>query len=65
MKPTAGRSRSSGGKTRKPITLGGQRKSDDGARQVSGDGTHGRWRHVNQGALLVERSVLHLPGQEG
>jgi len=44
--------------SRKPITLGGQHKSDDGARQVFGDGMHGRLRCVNQGDLPKERPRL-------
>ena len=38
---------------RKPITLGGQQKSDDGARQVFGDGMRRRLCHVDQGDLPV------------
>ena len=41
--------------TRKPVTLGGQRRSDDRARQVFGDGMRGRLRDVNQGDLLETR----------
>jgi len=41
---------------RKPVTLGGQRKSDDRARKVVGDGMHGRSCHVNQGDLPDRRS---------
>jgi hypothetical protein len=40
---------------RKPVTLGGQRKSDDRARQVFGDGMRRRSRDVNQGDLLETR----------
>jgi cytochrome c len=43
---------------RKPVTLGGQRKSDDRARKVVGDGMHGRSCHVNQGDLPDRRSVF-------
>lgn len=39
----------------KPVTLGGQRKSDDRARQVFGDGMRGRLRDVNQGDLPETR----------
>jgi hypothetical protein len=42
---------------REPITLGGQRKSDGGARQVCGDGMHGRLRCVNQGDLSGRRAA--------
>jgi hypothetical protein len=37
--------------SRKSVTLGGQRKSGDGVRQVFGDGMQGSSRHVNQGDL--------------
>jgi hypothetical protein len=40
---------------RKPVTLGGQRKSDDRARQVFIDGMRRRSRDVNQGDLLETR----------
>jgi len=40
---------------RKPVTLGGQHRSDDGARQVFGDGMRGRSRDVNQGDLPETR----------
>ena len=36
---------------RKPVTLGGQRKSDDGVRGVVGDGMHGKVRRVKEGDL--------------
>lgn len=36
---------------REPVTLGGQCKSGDRARQVFGDGMRGRLRRVNQGDL--------------
>jgi hypothetical protein len=39
----------------KSVTLGGQQRSDDGARQVFGGGMRGRWRHVNQGDLPANR----------
>jgi hypothetical protein len=39
----------------KPVTLGGQHRSDDRARQVSGDGMRGRLRDVNQGDLPETR----------
>jgi hypothetical protein len=42
----------------KPVTLGGQRKSDDRARQVVGDGMHGSECHVNRGDLPDERLVF-------
>jgi hypothetical protein len=42
----------------KPITLGGQHRSDDRARQVFGDGMHGSSCHVNQGDLSGERLVF-------
>lgn len=42
----------------KPVTLGGQHKSDDRARQVVGDRMHGSERRVNQGDLLGERLVF-------
>jgi hypothetical protein len=41
--------------SRKPVTLGGQRKSDDRARQVFGDGMQVRLCCVNQGDLLEIR----------
>jgi hypothetical protein len=40
---------------RKPVTLGGQHKSDDRARQVFGDGMRERLRDVNQGDLPETR----------
>jgi len=39
------------GRPGKPVTLGEQQKSDDRARQVFGDGMHGRSCDVNQGDL--------------
>ncbi len=41
--------------SRKPVTLGGQRRSDGRARQVFGDGMRGRLRDVNQGDLPETR----------
>ena len=40
---------------RRPVTLGGQRRSDGRARQVFGDGMHGRSCGVNQGDLPEAR----------
>lgn len=42
--------------SRESVTLGGQRRSDGGARQVFGGGMRGRLRHVNQGDLPVKRT---------
>ena len=42
----------------KSVTLGGQRVSDDRARQVFGDGMHGSSCDVNQGDLPGERLVF-------
>jgi len=47
-----------GEKTREPVTLGGQRRSDDRVRQVFGDGMHGRSCHVKQGDLSEARWVF-------
>jgi hypothetical protein len=44
-----------GDDTRKPVTLGGQHKSDDRARGVFGDGMRGRSRRVKQGDLPDRR----------
>jgi hypothetical protein len=44
-----------GAYSRKPATLGGQRKSDGRARQVCGDGMRGRSCDVNQGDLSETR----------
>ena len=44
-----------GKETREPVTLGGQRRSDGRARQVFGDGMHGRSGRVKQGDLSGER----------
>jgi hypothetical protein len=44
----------------KSVTLGGQRKSDDRARQVFGDGMRRRSRNVNQGDLLETRGARSL-----
>ena len=46
---------------RKPVTLGGQRRSDDRARQVFGDGMHRSLYAVNQGDLSGERVGVHCP----
>ena len=43
---------------RKPVTLGGQRKSGDGARRVVGDRMHGKARHVKEGDLSGTRLVF-------
>jgi RNA-directed DNA polymerase len=40
------------------VTLGGQHRSGDGARQVVGDRMQGRLRHVNQGDLPDTRLVF-------
>ena len=40
------------------VTLGGQRISDDRARQVCGDGMHGSSCGVNQGDLPGKRLVF-------
>ena len=50
-----------GEKTGEPVTLGGQRRSDGGARQVFGDGMHGRSCGVNQGDLSRVRWVFIAP----
>ena len=42
----------------KPVTLGGQHRSDDRAREVVGDGMHGSSRDVNQGDLSGKRLVF-------
>ncbi len=47
--------------TREPVTLGGQRTSDDRARQVFGDGMQGRTRGVNQGDLPGVGRVFIAP----
>ena len=49
--------------TQEPVTLGGQRRSDGRARQVFGDGMHGRLRIVNQGDLLRARWVFIAPSK--
>jgi len=41
--------------------LGGQRRSDDRARQVGGDGMHGRSSPVNQGDLPGTRREFIAP----
>jgi hypothetical protein len=45
----------------KSVTLGGQRISDDRAREVFGDGMHGSSCDVNQGDLLGTRLVFNAP----
>ncbi len=45
----------------KPVTLGGQRRSDDRARQVFGDGMDGRSCDVNQGDLSGAGKVFITP----
>ena len=54
------------GRPRKSATLGGQRetKSDGRARQVFGDGMHGRSCDVNQGDLLCCEGSVELCRQE-
>jgi len=47
----------------KPVTLGGQHRSDDRARQVFGDGMRERLRDVNQGDLPVIRPAFILRRQ--
>jgi len=47
--------------TRESVTLGGQRRSDGRARQVDGDGMHGRSSAVNQGDLPRARWVFIAP----
>ncbi len=46
---------------RKPVTLGGQRKSDDGVRRVVGDRMHGKVCHVKEGDLSGARLVFIAP----
>ena len=50
--------------TRKSVTLGGQQRSDGRARQVFGDGMHGRSCGVKQGDLLANRDGVHARGGE-
>ncbi|MBM4329865.1 MAG: hypothetical protein FJ117_01355 [Deltaproteobacteria bacterium] len=45
----------------KPVTLGGQRRSDGRARQVFDDGMYGRSCDVNQGDLSGTRRVFTAP----
>jgi hypothetical protein len=45
------------------VTLGGQHTSDDRARQVFGDGTHGSSCDVNQGDLSGKRLVFIAPDE--
>ena len=47
--------------TREPVTLGGQRRSGGRARQVFGDGMHGRSYRVNQGDLPEARWEFIAP----
>jgi hypothetical protein len=47
----------------KSVTLGGQRISDDRARQVFGDGMHGSSCDVNQGDLSGKRQVFIAPNK--
>lgn len=47
----------------KTITLIGQQKSDDGARQVFGDRMHVKLHDVNQGDLPVQRLAFILHEQ--
>ncbi len=54
-RPDNGKARDVNSVFRKPVTLGGQHRSDGRARQVFGDGMHGRLRDVNQGDLLRTR----------
>jgi len=49
--------------TQESVTLGGQRRSDGRARQVFGDGMHGRSRGVNQGDLFGRRTVFIAPNK--
>jgi hypothetical protein len=44
---------------RKSVTLGGQRKSGDGALRVVGDRMHGKVRHVKEGDLPGTRLVFN------
>jgi hypothetical protein len=46
---------------RKPVTLGGQHRSGDGARRVFGDRMQGRSHHVKQGDLSGKRLALRQP----
>jgi hypothetical protein len=46
---------------RESATLGGQRRSDGRARQVCGDGMHGRSRRVKQGDLPGTRREFIAP----
>ncbi len=46
---------------RKPVTLGGQLKSDGGVRRVVGDRMHGKVRRVKEGDLPGTRLVFNAP----
>ena len=48
----------------KPVTLGGQHRSDGGARQVFGDGMYGRSCLVNQGDLIGTRREFIAPDKD-
>ena len=56
--PTGHRNSRSETRFRKPVTLGGQRESDDRARGMVGDGMQGSSRHVNRGDLSGPRWVF-------
>jgi hypothetical protein len=58
------KSRPGGIKTGKPATLGEQRRSDDRARRVFGDGMHGRLRRVNRGDLSGSRREFIVPDKD-
>jgi len=48
----------------KPATLGEQRRSDDRARRVFGDGMHGRSCRVNRGDLFGSRREFIVPDKD-
>jgi hypothetical protein len=48
----------------KPVTLGGQQRSDGRARQVFGDGMYGRSCRVNQGDLIGTRRAFIAPDKD-
>ena len=48
----------------KPVTLGGQQRSDGRARQVFGDGMHRRSCRVNQGDLMGTRREFIAPDKD-
>jgi len=52
-----------GEETREPVTLGGQRRSGGRARQVFGDGMHGRSKGVKQGDLSDSRWAFIAAGE--